>query len=120
MDSVNKHTQVTDVGANPLPSAADQHVENGWRHFSGKEYFRAESEFRKALEVVPDDPDTLFALAMTQQANGQKQEAKQTFEKVIQLLENPGFDNPVRALMLVRLARAHISRMKTGDWGMDR
>lgn len=112
--NVGKTSVEPDVQANP--QTADEFVESGWRHFSKKEYYRAEADFQKALEMDSDNVDTLYALGMAQQASGRPQDAIHTFEKVIQALESPDYPDHVRALMLTRLARGHISRMKTGDW----
>lgn len=106
-------------GSTPLPETADALVESGWRHYSKKEYYRAEADFQKALEVTPDHPDTLYALGMTQQASGRSPDAIETFEKVIRILEQADEGqkiDPVRAHMMARLARGHINRIKTGDW----
>ncbi len=101
------------------PRSADELVESGWSHYSKKEYYRAEADFQKALEMTPNNADTMYALAMTQQASGRPQDAIHTFEKVIQLLEATKEENPVRALMLTRLSHGHINRIKTGDWKLD-
>lgn len=102
-----------------VPRDADQRIESGWRNYSKKAYDQAEADFKKALELDPDNVDTLYALGMTYQAAGRKQEAIQTFEKVLQLLERLKEENPVRALMLTRLAHGHINRMKTGEWKLE-
>lgn len=102
------------------PQGEEEYVQSGWSHYSKKEYYRAEADFKKALEISPNNADTMYALAMTLQSSGRQPEAIQTFEKVISMLEEPGDENIVRAHMLSRLARGHINRMKTGDWNLDR
>ncbi len=102
------------------PKTADELIESGWNHYSKKEFFRAEADFQKALEIQPDNADTLYAMGMSQQAGGRNQEAITTFEKVIQLLEARKVEDPVRALMLTRLSNGHINRMKTGSWDLDK
>ncbi len=101
------------------PQPADAMIESGWNHFSKKEYFRAEDDFQKAFDIDPDNADALYALAMSQQASGRIKEAINTFENVIQYLEIHKTEDPVRALMLTRLANGHINRMKTGEWKME-
>ena len=101
------------------PQPADEMVASGWNHYSKKEYFRAEDDFKKALDVDPDNTDTLYALAMSQQASGRVKEAINTFENVIQYLEIHKAEDPVRSLMLTRLANGHINRMKTGEWKIE-
>ena len=98
---------------------ADALIESGWSHYSKKEYFRAEDDFKKALDIDPDNTDIMYALAMSQQASGRLKEAIGTFEDVIKLLEVNKIDDPVRFLMLTRLANGHINRMKTGDWKIE-
>jgi tetratricopeptide (TPR) repeat protein len=102
------------------PVTADEFIESGWNHFSKKEFFRSEADFKKALEIQPENADTLYALGMAQQASGNTQEAIRTFEEVIQLLEARKVEDPVRSLMLTRLANGHINRMKTGNWDMQK
>ena len=101
------------------PETAPEFVERGWDHYSRKEYFRSEADFQKALDLLPDDVDTLYALGMTQHASGRLQEAVKTFEKTIQILESPSYVDSVRSHMLIRLARGHINRIQTGDWKLE-
>ncbi len=101
------------------PRAADQLVESGWNYYSKKEWNQAEDQFKKALEITPDNVDTMYALGMTQQAAGRKEAAIQTFEKVIQMLDGLKEKDPVRALMLDRLSHGHINRMKIGEWKLE-
>lgn len=93
-------------------------VESGWQHYSRKEYFRAESDFQKALEISPDNADTVYALAMNYMASARQREAIQAFGKVLAMLQNPPDNNYVRAHMLSRLAQGHINHMQTGDWNL--
>lgn len=102
------------------PQNEEEYVQSGWNHYTKKEYYRAEADFKKALEISPDNVDTLYALGMALQASGRQPEAIQTFEKVIKMLEDPGDENFVRAHMLTRLALGHINRIKTGDWKLER
>lgn len=101
------------------PKNADDYLSRGWGHYSKKEYFRAESDFRKALEYTPDNPDYLYSLALTLQASGRSVDAIQAFEKTIQNLSQVTEEERVRSLMLTRLAKGHINRIKTGDWKLD-
>jgi tetratricopeptide (TPR) repeat protein len=100
------------------PKSAEEFTQRGWDHYTKKEYFRAETDFRKALDIKPEHYDASYALAMTLDASGRQQEAIAEFEKVIDLLKEPGDEDIVRAHMLVRLARGHISRIKTGEWNL--
>jgi tetratricopeptide (TPR) repeat protein len=101
------------------PKTADEFTQRGWDHYTKKEFFRAENDFFKALELSPQNPDILYALGMTLQASGRSQDAIAQFEKLIILLQEPAEEDQVRARMLVRLARGHINRIKTGDWHLE-
>ena len=94
-------------------------MQREWSHYSKKEYFRAEADFRKGLELSPGQPDYQYALAMSLQASGRSQESIKAFEESIQMMQNASEENHVRYLMLTRLARGHISRIKTGEWKID-
>jgi tetratricopeptide (TPR) repeat protein len=101
------------------PVTADDFFARGWAHYSKKEYFRAESDFRKALELTPNHPDGMFGLAQALQASGRPQDAVEAYEKLIRLLENnPAPGDIVRYHMLARLARGHVNFIKTGDWSL--
>ena len=100
------------------PQTSEDYIERGWRHYSKKEFYRAEADFRKALEMNADPIDTLYALGMTLQASGRPPEAIQAFEKVIELLQTAAPADNARTLMLSRLSHGHINRMKTGDWNL--
>lgn len=102
------------------PTTASEFAQRGWNHYSKKEYFRAEADFRKALELSPDHPDYLYALAMSLQSSGRAQEAVQAYQDAIHMMLNPVDENRVRFLMMTRLAKGHISRIKTGEWQLDK
>lgn len=120
MANQNNIANPNEQGPDSNAKTADGLIESGWHHYSSKEYFRAEADFKKVLEMLPDDLDTLYALGMTQQASGQVPEAVQTFERVIQLIENGKVADIARAHMLDRLAHGHINRMQTGDWHLNK
>lgn len=114
--------QVSETNPEPatanLPETAEDFVKSGWSHYSKKEYYRAEADFQKALELSPNHIDTLYALAMTFQTSGRQQEAIHTFERVLKELPQLEEADKVRAHMLGRLAKGHINRIKTGDWNL--
>jgi len=116
-----KHTSetISDPSTASLPQSAEEFVQSGWNHYSKKEYYRAEADFQKALELSPDHIDTLYALAMTFQTSGRQQEAIHTFERVLKGLAQLEEVDKVRAHMLGRLAQGHINRIKTGDWKLS-
>lgn len=111
--------KTTEVIPEAAPQTADEFVASGWGHYSKKEFFRAEADFQKALELSPNSYDTEYALGMVLQASNRQPEAIRAFEKTITMLENVPEEERVRAHMLTRLANGHINRMKTGDWKIE-
>lgn len=101
------------------PKTAEDFLSRGWNHYSKKEFFRAESDFRQALELSPDNVENLYGLALSLQASGRSVDAVQTFEQTILILEQAPDTERVRANMLARLSRGHINRIKTGDWNLN-
>jgi Flp pilus assembly protein TadD len=108
-------------GPTPItdPKSAEDFTARGWHHYMKKEFFRAESDFRKALDLTPDHPDYLYGLALALQASGRSVDAIQVFEETIQALQKRPEEEAVRSHMLTRLARGHINHIKTGDWKLD-
>ena len=118
MAKQNDKAKVSEAVAPDNPQTAHEFIESGWTHYSKKEYFRAETDFQKALDFDPRDVDTQYALAMTLMASARPQEATGAFEKVLSLLKDVQEKDMVRAHMLGRLAQGHINRIQTGDWGI--
>ena len=100
------------------PAAGDALYESGWRHYMSENHPQAQEDFRRALELSPNHPAIFYALGLTLQASGQKQEAIQAFQKVVSLIENPPDELRDRATIMTRLANGHISRMTKGEWDM--
>jgi tetratricopeptide (TPR) repeat protein len=101
------------------PVTPEDFFARGWTHYSKKEFFRAESDFRKALELAPNHIDALFALGQSLQASGRPADAVAEYDKLLALLANPSDANHVRYLMLARLTKGHINLIKTGDWKIN-
>lgn len=102
------------------PKTSSEFIRRGWRHYSNKEYYLAENDFRKALDLTPDDPDTLYALAMTLFNSGRKQESIPVYRKVIETLRSdPDQEKDNRETMLIRMANGHIHFIETGQWRME-
>ena len=99
-------------------TTASDYIKRGWLYYSTKNYPLAESDFYKALDLDPDNPDTLYALALALKADGKSQPAIENFEKTIKVIDS--FEDRVRAQMLKRLAIGHINQIKTGDWNLEK
>ena len=100
------------------PRAGDEFYESGWRQYMNENHPQAQEDFRRALELSPDHPDIIYALGLTLQASGHKEEAIRAFQKVVSLIENPPDELRDRATIMTRLANGHISRMTKGEWDM--
>jgi tetratricopeptide (TPR) repeat protein len=122
MAKENKREDNVEMIENPVtpstPGAVDEYEKRGWAHYTKKEFYRAEEEFRKALEVDPGSTDVRYAMGMAMQASGRMDEAVKTFEQVIHELQASGDTDPVRAKMVMRLAKGHINRIRTGEWNL--
>lgn len=102
------------------PQTAEEFAQRGWQNYSAKEFAKAEADYRRAIDLAPDNPDFLYGLGMTLAAAGKSQDATATFASVIQCLKsNEDDSNRVRNIMLTRLASGHINRIKTGEWRLE-
>jgi tetratricopeptide (TPR) repeat protein len=102
------------------PQTAEEFAERGWFNYSKKSYEHAETDFRRSLDLSPDNADVMYALGLNLAAAGKSQEAISTFEDVIEFLDDRITDETrVRYYMLIRLSRGHINRIKTGEWRLD-
>ncbi len=87
----------------------------GWHAYAEAKYDEAIRQFQQALANKPGEVDVLYALGMSYEAAGNAHEAIQAYQNVLANL--PDVSNRVRAGMVGRLAKGHISKINTGDWG---
>jgi len=113
-------SNTTDFNSPASSQTAEQYFESGWRHYSKKEYYRAEADYQKTLEIAPGNADAMYAMGMAVAASGRSDEAVTIFEKAIEMLQQLKDEDWVRINMLTRLARGHINRIKTGDWHLEK
>lgn len=75
----------------------------------GGDEVRALRYLEKAITIAPEDPITLFVLGRAYDVNEKSNEARATYDKLIEL--GPGRDDPTRAgaVHLARFARATIA-----------
>jgi tetratricopeptide (TPR) repeat protein len=83
-----------------------------------KAFEKAEVDFDQALVLEPDNLDTLFALGIAQKLVGKRDQAVQSFERVIQIAE--GIEDKTRSNMMKRLAKGHVQFIKIGDWDLEK
>jgi tetratricopeptide (TPR) repeat protein len=102
------------------PQTAEDFAERAWNNYSRKAFEQAEADFRRSLDMKPDNPDAMYALGLSLAADGKSQEAISTFQDVIEYLNSRTSDETrVRNHMLIRLSRGHINRIKTGEWRLE-
>ncbi len=102
----------------PDPSAmsagtSDELLARAWLYYGRQDYGKSEADLRKALDLDPGNLEILYALGLTLSASGRSQEALPVFEQAVEALTD---QSTVRANMLRKLIKGHISRIKTGDW----
>jgi len=99
------------------PNSSEAYSNLGWGYYGQKKYDEAIKAFRQALSLESNLTDAHYGLALTLKEAGATQDAVAEFETVTKLA--PQDANTVRGQMLARLARGHINRIKSGDWGLD-
>lgn len=99
----------------PEPQTAAEYTARGWSHYGKREFYRAEADFRKALENIPDDVEANYALGLCLNASGRPQEAAKMFDRVILMAENVPPEQNVKAHMFSRLAKDHLGWIKSSD-----
>lgn len=103
------------------PKSFEDYYREGWvLHGSSKDEDAAEENFRLAIAVDPNSADAHFGLGLVLKTQDRRQEAIQSFEKVVDILENTTQEDAIRAKMLRRLALGHINQLRTGDWDLEK
>jgi cytochrome c-type biogenesis protein CcmH/NrfG len=95
-------------------------IAQAWKAHSKKEEDNAEELFRKAYTLDPKSVEAVYGLAMVLKAQERLKEASNLFQQVIQILDEKPARDPNRASMLKRLAMAHLNRIQTGDWNLEK
>jgi tetratricopeptide (TPR) repeat protein len=99
------------------PNSAEAYSNLGWGYYGQKKYDEAAQAFRQSLTLDRNLIDGHYGLGLTLKESGAGPDAVPEFEAVVKLAPQDG--NTVRGQMLARLARGHINRIKSGDWGLD-
>ncbi|MBL8861030.1 MAG: tetratricopeptide repeat protein [Planctomycetes bacterium] len=86
-------------------SEAQTHYLAGLKHFGQNRFEDAIAEHQKALELKPDWPDVLNALATAQSKAGRHAEAVATIERAIELAPNDPFAFTSLSIFLQRLGK---------------
>lgn len=81
------------------PRSAEAHRQQGLIFFARGEYARAESVFRKALELRPDNKDTILDLAATLAKLGKRDEVKRLCAAVLIQSPTPELQKRAREIL---------------------
>jgi tetratricopeptide (TPR) repeat protein len=102
------------------PKKPEDYFRQGWnQHSTDNDERAAEGSFRKSISLDKNNVDAYFSLGLVQKAQGKSQEALDSFQTVLEKIEDGQIEDHVRAEMLRRLTLGHINMLKTGDWGLE-
>jgi tetratricopeptide (TPR) repeat protein len=106
------------LAAEPLDYA--DYYRQGWDHHVKREEEPAEASLRKALALEPESVDANYVLGLVLKSQQRGKEAIESFERVLDLLDQNKVEDRTRSAMLRRLAKGHINHLKTGDWNLEK
>jgi tetratricopeptide (TPR) repeat protein len=99
------------------PNSAEAYSNLGWGYYGQRKFDEAITAFRQALALDRNYTDGHYGLGLTLKESGAGKEAVLAFEAVLKLA--PQDANNIRGQMVSRLARGHINRINSGDWGLN-
>lgn len=101
------------------PTDYDGFMQRGWAFHSHGNQERAESDFRRALSYSPESIDANFALGLVFKSQGLKEEAVESFNMAMSLIEAGKGNDSARLEMMRRLTLGHINELTSGDWNLE-
>jgi tetratricopeptide (TPR) repeat protein len=101
------------------PTDFDGFMRRGWAFHTSGDQDRAESDFRRALSYSPESVEANFALGLVFKSQGMKDEALESLQKAMGLIEGGKIDSHARSEMMRRLTLAHINEINIGDWNLE-
>jgi tetratricopeptide (TPR) repeat protein len=104
----------------PQPVTLEDFMRRGWAYHSRQKQVDAEKDFRNALKLDADSVDANYVLGLILKAQDRKQEAVASFQRAIDLIQTGVLEDSIRAEMLRRLSKGHISEMIEGDWNLEK
>jgi tetratricopeptide (TPR) repeat protein len=102
------------------PQSVDDYVRQGWEHYGKGDLSSAEELFKKAISLSPAEIDAFHGLGLALKTQGKREEAIDTFQKLVDLLEKDNTMDNIRRTMLMRLSKGQINLLKFGDWGLEK
>lgn len=101
------------------PTDFDGFMRRGWVNHSRGEQAQAESDFRRALSYSQNSIDAHFALGLVLKTQGKKEDAVETFNVTMGLIEQGAIEDNEKRVMLRRLTLGHINELTIGDWNLE-
>lgn len=101
------------------PTDFDGFMRRGWANHSRGEHAQAESDFRRALSYSQNSVDAHFALGLVLKTQGKKEDAVETFNFTMGLIEQGAIEDNEKSVMLRRLTLGHINELTIGDWNLE-
>lgn len=101
------------------PTDFDGFMRRGWANHSRGEQAQAESDFRRALSYSQNSIDAHFALGSVLKTQGKKEDAVETFNVTMGLIEQGAIEDNEKRVMLRRLTLGHINELTIGDWNLE-
>lgn len=102
------------------PQSVDEYVHQGWEHYGRGDLSAAEERFKKAISLSPAEIDAFHGLGLALKTQGKREEAIDTFTKLVELLEKDNTMDNIRRTMLLRISKGQINMLKFGDWGLEK
>jgi len=107
---VNKLTHPSEMKA----ESKIEYVDRGWLYYHINDFPNSISDFNIALEMDPEDINTMYALGLALKAGGESDKAKAIFNQVIE--HSHVIDRSDRAQILKSLATGHYNQIVKGTW----
>ena len=95
-------------------NSKSEFIQRGWLYYNQNIFSESTADFRKALELDPQDINTLYALGLSLKALGEKEEAKGIFRQVIE--QSKVLDRTDRSQILKTLAVGQWNQIDKGTW----
>ena len=99
------------------PNSAEAYSNLGWGYYGQRKFDQAIAAFRQALTLDRNYTDGHYGLGLVLKESGAGKDAVPEFEAVVKLA--PEDTNNIRGQMVSRLARGHINRITSGEWGLS-
>ena len=90
------------------------YIDRGWLYYHQKNYSNSISDFKVALDMDPEDINTIYALGLALKAGGHTEEAKAKFNQVVEL--SRVIDRTDRSQILKSLATGQFNQIEKGTW----